>query len=445
MTLSLFWRLLLYLLCLFPVFIINMEIGNNGYSLFQWTNLIIVLFALYKIYPLFSQIGRTDTNSILYLFIYLFIGIAPLYQYSKHVTLWGGEQLTGEHFFLTNCIFIIALISYEFFYKLFYNKEHAKPKQNLHIRYHTNKKLPILITILSTLITLYAFKSYPLLLFLREIRGEEIIKFDSFGNTSLNLIYTILIRPIPITVLVFYNYFYSKFDKSCIFLLIISLITNFPLSLPRFYVAALYLPLLLSFFKKLIYHHILIKNCFILGTLYLFPFLNQGRTVKQIDDISFSTSINYEMFLEGHFDTFQNFTRVIINDTVTWGQQLIGVILFWVPRSIFPNKPIGSGGYIAHLYGLNFDHISLNYWGEGWINFGIVGIPIFSIILAYINAKLDYKFWENRGMLLFAVIYFIYLGLMFFILRGDLISCFAYTVGMFLSAYLCYKTFTIKS
>ena len=435
----------MYILCLLPPLIINIEIGNNGNILFQVTNLIIILFALYRIYPLSCKNGKTDTNAILYLFIYIFIGIAPLYQFSKHVTLWGGEQLTGDHFFITNCVIIIALLVYEIFYILFYNQNKTHLNQEKKKQRRITKVYPIAIAVFSTAITLYVFRTYPMLLILRELRGEEIIRFNAFNNTSLNLIYTIVIRPIPLIVLVFYNFYFNKFDKVCIFLLIISLITNFPLALPRFYVAALYLPLIFSFLKKLIFHHILIKNCFILGILYIFPFLNQGRTVEQIEDISFSTSINYEMFLEGHFDTFQNFTRVIINNTVTWGEQMLGVILFWVPRTIFPNKPIGSGGYIAHLYGLNFDHISLNYWGEGWINFGLIGVLIFSIILAFVNAHLDYKFWHNRGHLLSKVIYFVYLGLMFFILRGDLISCFAYTIGMFLSAYLCYKAFNLKA
>ena len=123
------------------------------------------------------------------------------------------------------------------------------------------------------------------------------------------------------------------------------------------------------------------------------------------------------------------------------GKSIVGGNFILFPRSIYTDKPIGSGGYIAHLYGLQFDHISLNYWGEGWLNFGILGVPLFSLFLAFINAKFDYKFWEQNSSYNFKVVYFIYLGLIFFILRGDLISCFAYTVGMFISCYLCYKSF----
>ena len=40
---------------------------------------------------------------------------------------------------------------------------------------------------------------------------------------------------------------------------------------------------------------------------------------------------------------------------------------------MWPDKPIGSGGFIAEQYDFFFDHISLNYWAEGYINFGILG------------------------------------------------------------------------
>ena len=436
-------NLILYILCLFPVLV--MHLGIRGQLLFQLTNFIIIFWALYRVFPLFHDNVKIDTNAILYLFIYIFIGIAPLYQFINNVTIWGGEKLKDNDYVITNLVFILALLFYDFFYQYFYSKQ-QKTKScsgsgNANSLKDYRTVFPIIIALLSTAFTLYTFKSYPQLLFWRELRGEDKIVFDTFGNTSLNLIYTIVIRPIPLLMLVFYNFIYKRFDSKCILLLILALITNFPLSLPRFYVAGLYLPLLFSFFRALIKSDILIKTSFIIGILYIFPFLNQGRTVSKINELSFSTSINYDMFLEGHFDTFQNFARVIIHNTVTWGQQLLGVIFFWVPRSIYTDKAIGSGGYIAHLYNLQFDHISLNYWGEGWINFGLLGVPLFSMLLAYVNAKFDYKFWQQTCSYYFVVIYFVYLGLIFFILRGDLISCFAYTVGMFISSYLCYKSF----
>lgn len=434
-------NLFILLFCLLPVLIINADVHNTHIG-FQVTNFIIVIWSLYKLFP-FSSSTKMDTNALVYLFIYMFVGIAPLYQYANNVSIWGGLPLSGDDYFYTNVFFIIALFFYDIFYYIFSrNNKILKNSKERISKY--NKLLPLTLAVFSTLFTLYAFRSYPILLLFREFQDEGKITFNTFSNTSLNLLYTIVIRPIPVIILTLYNIIYRRFDKYFYILLLLILITNFPLSLPRFYVAGLYFPLLCSIFPNLLRRDILLKGLFLFGILYVFPFLNQGRTVTDFSDIKFSFSINYDMFLEGHFDSFQNFARVIVNNTVTYGRQLFGVLIFWLPRSIYPNKPIGSGGYIADEYNLDFDHISLNYWGEGWINFGMLGVPVFSIILAYINSKFDKIYWKTHCTPYMFTIYCLYLGLTFFILRGDLISCFAYTVGLFISAYICYKSFVIK-
>ncbi|WP_348689892.1 hypothetical protein, partial [Paramuribaculum intestinale] len=91
-----------------------------------------------------------------------------------------------------------------------------------------------------------------------------------------------------------------------------------------------------TYYRHLIYKPLLIKFIFIFGILFVFPFLNQGRTVTSISELEVSIIPDYEMFLTGHFDTFQNGLRVIRDNYVTYGEQLLGVILFWFPRSIWP-------------------------------------------------------------------------------------------------------------
>ncbi|WP_290383534.1 hypothetical protein, partial [Muribaculum intestinale] len=66
-----------------------------------------------------------------------------------------------------------------------------------------------------------------------------------------------------------------------------------------------------TYYRHLIYKPLLIKFIFIFGILFVFPFLNQGRTVTSISELEVSIIPDYEMFLTGHFDTFQNGLRVI--------------------------------------------------------------------------------------------------------------------------------------
>ena len=91
----------------------------------------------------------------------------------------------------------------------------------------------------------------------------------------------------------------------------------------------------------------------------------------------------------------------------------------------------------------------MNYFGEGYINFGIIGVIIFSIVLAYVNARVDRKYWisPNNCSCLYVLVYLEYVGMEFAILRGALLNIFpvfvGYTLAIFIVFYLsAYKNRT---
>lgn len=153
------------------------------------------------------------------------------------------------------------------------------------------------------------------------------------------------------------------------------------------------------------------------------------------------------MFLTGHFDTYSNFALIVNEKIITWGKQLLGVFLFWIPRAVWPTKPVGSGHHLANELNLIYSNISCNYFAEGYINFGYIGIFLFILILALITAKMDKAYWImglNLEKNLFHIIYYVMLGFSFFIMRGDLMSSFAYLVGSVFAILITYKIGNIK-
>ena len=149
------------------------------------------------------------------------------------------------------------------------------------------------------------------------------------------------------------------------------------------------------------------------------------------------------MFLESHFDAYSNFVHILANDITTSGYQLLGSLLFWVPRSIWPSKPIGSGAFLSEEIKLNWTNISCCYFAEGYINFGFFGILIFTFFLAWYCASFDKAYWKinkekNKNYCFFELIYLLLLGLTFFIMRGDLMSSFAFTLGFIFSVLFVY-------
>jgi hypothetical protein len=287
---------------------------------------------------------------------------------------------------------------------------------------------------------IYMNRDSLVLLFFREVRveGVRLQSTTQIDSSVIKLFTSFLIRPIPLIALMYFKLIGVKNRLLEVILWIFALISNFPLALARFYFAGLYLPLVFIYFKKIISKRYRVSLMIIFGLLFVFPFLNQGRTTTNIEDFTFG--LNMDMFIEGHFDNYQNFARVLQHNTITYGKQLLGVLLFFVPRSIYPTKAIGSGGFIAEEYNLNFDHISMNFFGEGFLNFGFIGIVLFTIILATLNSWFDKlaNITKYNISAQFKVMYYIYMSMMIFNLRGDLISSVAFTIGLVLCSVLMF-------
>jgi hypothetical protein len=122
---------------------------------------------------------------------------------------------------------------------------------------------------------------------------------------------------------------------------------------------------------------------------------------------------------------------------------LATVLLFFVPRSIWPSKSVGSGALVNKLEHSDFTNFSSTFIAEGYINFGVWGSLIFMAGLALFIARYDDKYWFSGGSKYNNLVYPAAIGMMFFMLRGDLLSSFAYSVGIYCSGWICY-TFSKK-
>ena len=173
------------------------------------------------------------------------------------------------------------------------------------------------------------------------------------------------------------------------------------------------------------------------GLLVLFPLLNFFRyqdTSKVIGKLALGNTL----FSSVNMDTYQSLVLAVKYDIITYGYQLLGVVFFFIPRSLWSSKPEGSGRIIANEANYVWDNVSANYFAEGFMNFGVLGLVLFALILGRIIKNLDAIFFEPRtfGLSLPLV------ALMPFIYRGDLMSSFSYTIA-YITACLC--LFRIRS
>jgi hypothetical protein len=83
---------------------------------------------------------------------------------------------------------------------------------------------------------------------------------------------------------------------------------------------------------------------------------------------------------DSNFDAFQivSYTTLYTAEKgYSWGYQTLLPIFFWVPRSLWPGKPIGTSDVVGEFAGFYSINVSSPLWTEGYINFGLIGVILF--------------------------------------------------------------------
>lgn len=435
----------LFLTCLVSYIIFNNNAINYNFLLLA-SYFIIAEFSLIQALRLDGM--PYSLNKIFYIFSLFFFGISPGLQYKNRISFWGSPIIDEATLLALNIIIIFILLTYAFFYKYFIKRKRESNISNCLSPIFSNREVKNYYTF-HILLILFSLVSFFLFFSTRNFnpigllyRGGILSDNETLTSSTALLIADIFIRPVPIICLMLYKIYSGKSRLLEMLLFCFVLISNFPTAMPRFQAAALYIGLSLVYFKKM-FKGINFPIIIAMGILVLLPFLNLFRVVNNNEK---SLQLNFDMFLLGDFDSYQNFGLAIDHKFITYGEQLLGVFLFFVPRAIWPSKPIGSGAVLADKLNLNLSNISMNYFAEGYVNFGFFGIIIFSIILSYINSNLDKLYWPAKSeMKGFASLYVLLIGMEFFVLRGDLLSSFAYTIGLSLAVVILTLMLTGKT
>lgn len=129
----------------------------------------------------------------------------------------------------------------------------------------------------------------------------------------------------------------------------------------------------------------------VFGLVYLFPIADMFR--RSLDPSAKSQN-PLESMLSGDFDSFSQITNtmeyVAVNG-ISWGNQMLGVLFFWVPRGIWPNKPLDTGTIVADWKMYYFKNLSSPLWAEFFVNGGWWFVVIGMLGIGLAVAALDRK------------------------------------------------------
>lgn len=395
-----------------------------------------------------------------YTFSYLFFGVVPYLEHSRGISsYWGLPPASPELLSWVNILLIFLNFAVFFSYR-FSGRRKFKEVQNFYstenfvnffsfndrgLKFRDNFYVLFVICLLSTLLVLYINNFSVLSLMFRD-SGLAKVEVDGV----LNQVIGSFIRPFSAVALIFYLIYKPKNYKiKSLLLLPLCLITVFPTGVPRFYAAAIYLPILILLYKPILKSNRL--NYFIIGSIFItFPLLNNFRRLSD-DGLSFKYDIDF--LFEGHFDSYLSISQVIQFEFITYGRQLLGSLFFFIPRSIWENKPSGTGYTLVKSFDqYAFANVSANYYSEGYANFGYIGMLCFAIALGVFFRKTDEllisKLMFDKGPEFLIPFYLLLVGFLFFFLRGDLLSSFSFLIGFVCCIVLCsffFKGIKIKT
>lgn len=353
---------------------------------------------------------------------------------------------------IANFVIIFWCLAYSFTHYIYHPKSESSlaydktDTKKCYIKYKLSTQIVItsLLVVLSA-ITLYFidFKSF----FVRSLYEKSALN-TLFNSSAISKIVLSLIRGFSLWNLMI-SIQRTKASKSfgSYTLLFISIMCSLvlvpPLGVARYVFACYYGGALLFGFSCLRRKDLFLSFLF-LGLLILFPTLNAFRGL-------YTTNLTSELLIESLGNIRSNFStsdydsytmlvytiRYCLRVNYTHGFQLLGALLFFIPRSFWPGKPGGSGALIIDTLATTVvnPNVSCPIIAEGFINFGLFGVLCFAIVLALSIKKIDhfYGCGSRQKFMMFDMFYFYLILYSIFLFRGDLMSSFSTLFGYFIS------------
>jgi hypothetical protein len=386
-------------------------------------------------------------------FNWLFFFLAPLLQI-KRVTQIGTLPNTMSFDYSLIILGLSAIIIFNLLFIIFYFSLQKyfkiKVKALEYVRYN---RATFFVLILLSIFVAFFFSTELLIMIKSEVLRVE-----------LSLAYNLILRKVLLSMIIASVLYYiikikhKKYAFISILLLLFSfmilLIFKNPLLEKRNALGVIYLMIMYFSMPKLFSSNLRSFSLISASLLIVFPlsyFATHWRTISSKE--SFRLDVIFDNFYQLHYDAFSNLLASIsyvFDYGITYGNQLLGGFLFFIPRTFWEGKPLNSGKmigrYMMQNHSMWFDNLSMPFIGESILNFGVLGIGIFAFSLALIILFFEKLYFSNDFLIKSVAVYFSFH--IIFLMRGDFTNAYAYfigtIIGFFVIPKLINKIFNIR-
>ncbi|WP_417536738.1 hypothetical protein [Methylophaga sp.] len=389
---------------------------------------------------------RTSLSGVsLFVFSVLFYVLAPVIQLSASMDiLVNTDEFSWSAAVYTNVILFVFLLSYAVAYKLLTTNRsfHSYEKFNAQVGY-----LGVRVSFINNFAILGAF----VLALAVAFRGIE--------NTIISLfIFKFLALIAFFGACVYFLGLKGQWGQKSIllglaflFLLIVLLLKN-PMFERRNAIGPIYLAIGCLALPALVQG----RKFLLFGILVMVLAFPASSLLTHQYGISDSGGVTIEQVLQQikghyndlHYDAWANglsMQKMIADNGHTLGAQLLGALLFFVPRSVWPEKPVSSGEmlgqYLMENASLWFSNISFSLPFEFYLGFGLLGVSIAAVGMALFVAIVESKASESVVWHVFLIYFSFYI---YFLMRGPFLPALAYLVPVFFACWLSGKVFLRK-
>lgn len=249
-------------------------------------------------------------------------------------------------------------------------------------------------------------------------------------SDPVNMIIESLCRVTGFFCILYTFIFYKKFSGFLRFAVIIFsaaifVFSNNPAAVPRFVMASYFLTIYYVFFKSNIKNKIKFVLVFAVLQVSVFPLMSQLSR----GDISNMVNMDPAEYIigSGDFDGLQSTISAVsmVNSTgINYGNNFASAVFFFVPRSIWSEKSYGTGVDAADYMGFNFKNLSAPLPAEFFVDFYWPGVILLSFCVGIFFCWFDrsYEFYFNSNKKIKLIIFSIFIGYIFIVLRGSLVA-----------------------
>ncbi|TSE00420.1 oligosaccharide repeat unit polymerase [Skermania sp. ID1734] len=165
----------------------------------------------------------------------------------------------------------------------------------------------------------------------------------------------------------------------------------------------------------------------IAALIVVFPLADAFRYTS---DAQFKSGGPMETLTSADYDAFDQINNTVLyveRNGPTDGKQALGVLFFWVPRRVWPDKPNDTGILLADSRGYTFQNLSAPLWTELYINGRwlalVLGMFALGIVTRVQDKRIELTLDRTRAPSVLACILPFYLIIL---LRGSLLQAMSY-------------------